>query len=593
MRQLTHWFALRVGTIFSTSAFLGACSASPEQPEEFGTESARLYGPVFFDAYSNVGQGSGPCAGSGVTDPLSQSEIDAVQFILGLVVSRSRAAATSPALAQCLDDVMLTGGINYPWGNDGGAFGPYCRPSVDANCAGNTGDGKDPYNDTALVNLGLADARASQGMRLFNEGQAWFPTTLYCDNEQPVGACGATPASGSESQTGTSRLDDHKVLIGRAHVETMLGNFSCAAEDPPYSAFLPAQVIWHEGLHVHGYDHKAWPFDASIERRQAPLMYNSCLFRVLQTTDGVGGAPPPPASCNSLTCASGYHKLLRNHVHDAVVGTGCHCVRDPSSGASRVDTTLSGTGQIAIDSRGRIFRRSGINVFRLDGTAWTTVYTNSDPPESILAGGDRLFVVNANTVYRSDRNQTAFTSLGAAGTISQLAVDDFGTVYRRNTFGSVSRCRLAQTAFTNLASINASQLRAGGDQVFAIEQTTNALRRYDPFTATWNTIGGAGSGFAVDATGNIYGILPDQSSIYRYSLKTNQWQQLSSPAATLTGIIGGRRVLVRSSTNQVHELNPQGSWSLVASSWTNWAARGPNVAVSVGATWHAFTDYAL
>jgi len=565
------------------------------QPQDVGDEDAtetvrgELLGGVTLDVTTNIGQNNGPCTGV-----FTAAELTTLRSWINSAAQQARATTASPAMAECLENTFEVGGISYSWGVDNrGPFGPYCRAG-DSGCPAGGDDGKDPYNDTALASASMTNTRRGQSMRLFNEGQSWFPITLYCDNEPPSTnppACGGTTlgTTPGNSDKGTFFMDEAKVIIGRANLETILHGAPCNSDGGSYKSYFTSQLMWHEGLHYQGYSHEM-DHNAAVWMTQVPGMYQYCLHRIQQVSNQTPAAAPDlPASCTSSPpCAPGFYKLVQNHVHDAVAPTGCVCVRDPASSAPRVDRVLTNTGplQMVVDSKGRFFRRaSNSEVFRRD-TSWTSVYPSAS---FIMAGGDRLFVVSNGNLFRSDKLQNNFTDLGpiSCAIAGRCAVDDFGTFYKIVS-GTVYRARVAQTAFTALAAVNASYLFAGGDQLFARDTGTGNILRYDPQAGAWTTIGSPGSTFAVDATGAIYGLAPDRSQVMRYSGAKKSWSVVGGAA---TSIIGGRRIFATNSAREVYELQPDGSWQFVTGSFDDWSSRGPNLAVKVAGTWHSFTDY--
>jgi hypothetical protein len=99
----------------------------------------------------------------------------------------------------------------------------------------------------------------------------------------------------------------------------------------------------------------------------------------------------------------------------------------------------------------------------------------------------------------------------------------------------------------------ATHLYAGGPFLFATAPGNGAILRWDD--PLWTQVGGAGSTFAVDDRGTLYGLTPDQQAVFQYSGQGQNWTPVGGPATSLWA--GGFTLFATSPTGDVFRFGPE------------------------------------
>ncbi len=111
----------------------------------------------------------------------------------------------------------------------------------------------------------------------------------------------------------------------------------------------------------------------------------------------------------------------------------------------------------------------------------------------------------------------------------------------------------------------ASNIYAGSFGVVMTNSTTGDLYHYLGTPGKWALIGGPGRTFAMDTSGHLYGLTPNDSAVFQYvgNGRTDQWMQIGGPAAWIYAGSFGLVATSPTTGNLYHYLGTPGEWAQV------------------------------
>jgi hypothetical protein len=497
----------------------------------------------------------GNCTGAEISD---QQLLD-FGAMAGRALERGRAAANSKSFRECLQRVIVTGNVTMPYEETEEArpgWGPYCPPGgfpgVEQSCGTFTG------RDAHWSRLG-ADVLTLTQLRRFYAARARIeahsPNNLILRCETGNGTAFV------RDRWGEDRTAPEIQYWSAAGITGALSRDSAPADVRDREYRGQAAIYWHEVMHVHKYGHDG---DEERKKDQIPSIVGACIRDAL----GRGETMRNNGSCPSSCANRGYP------VPTTFQGRACECSADPSFPASpratRSWTGINGAPTIVVDSfDNRVLRKDADGkTFVLTGSGgWTSV---SGTSSEVYAGGNVLVRRGAGGEVLRSIDGGSWTNLGTAGTNS-LAIDDIGTVYRRSAT-KIDMRRVGGSAWEDIGSTS-GVIVAGGDQFFATDPNTGVIRRYGHESGSWFFAGGPAAWFTVDAFGTLYGLSPDQQSIFR-NRGRDVWERFGGDGAYL---VSSARFYARGLNNErLWRPFPNGQWVSVGTC-TNATAGGTSV----------------
>lgn len=169
-----------------------------------------------------------------------------------------------------------------------------------------------------------------------------------------------------------------------------------------------------------------------------------------------------------------------------------------------------------------------------DDQPWKPI---GSPYKKLIAGGKELFAIHKDTnqICRYKENAPNWPNVGVADEADCFAVNDIA-LYRL----VVSKNDVQQYTLVGDPSLvgkwmsigkpenrTARWLIAGGKELYATVGEGDIFR-YTGSPGTWKPAGGPGHTFAINEIG-LYGLSPDQKSVWQYTGKGMEWIMIATP----------------------------------------------------------------
>ena len=180
--------------------------------------------------------------------------------------------------------------------------------------------------------------------------------------------------------------------------------------------------------------------------------------------------------------------------------------------------------------------------FPLDIVTWKTIIgPTSESTYSLLSDGGAVstffgrtgdqYATSSQTgnIFHYDQDNAVWNQIGGPG--KEFVGDDAGNLYGITPDGQTVAEFSAATHQWQAIGGPAAHLYAGGGSLFATNPTTGNISQYK--NGNWTEIGGPGQEFVVSDLGDLYGITPDGTAVFKYLGIPYQWQKIGGPAAHL------------------------------------------------------------
>jgi hypothetical protein len=400
------------------------------------------------------------------------------QVVLPDIVAKARVIAHSAAFQNCVKQTITVGAALVSGRAQGFVpapviYGPYVPTPEDRG-----------YYSTS--NMPISRARGLMAQRLMSEVLSPHSLVVNCSTAGGGGAIGS----------GLNREAPEEMRIAKGYFDAAFEGSTPGFGN--YRANL-ARLIWHESMHVRGYNHPSTVLDT------VPYIVGACMEEAFAQSESACGLAPCPGGKSVVATLN---------------STACTCVGDPTPAATNAFGYTGNSwytpqfSQIAVDGAGNAYVREG-NVISLLASGGTKAIVGEGT--IMAAGGDALVFGSPSPYYpltcwnmRSpEGSNTCFKWTVGGGNV--IAVDSYGAAY----FGS---------------ELGASKLYAGSDLLFKTDSSTGHQYRYDRGSQTWTWVAGPAAEVAVDSCGLMYHLSPDRSVIYR---NPTQWTWTGSASAKI------------------------------------------------------------
>jgi WD40 repeat protein len=464
-------------------------------------------------------------------------------------VSRlARLALVSPALQQCLQQVMTGGDVTMPHEAEPSGWGGYCPAGTEA-CGG--AGPADPYR---LLTGHLGDQRRREvcARRLASHLSVIGGGSLSLE---------CAPDATEPDHSGAGQQDAIKLRAPPARFRAALGQ---GKEAHRARVDLAADLV-HVAMHNHGFQHASGQAEA-FRKRQVPDIAAACVREVLLQLELGDDDAPASAACGP--CSDG-----KTPVAAKFRGNTCLCVHDPAEPfpmpAKPVQRWAGSPGSLATvkaDNDGGVYMTlvPRGQVSEWTGEAWRDLGVQGD----IESGGDVLLVWSGDKLFRRNKGGP-FVPIGAPG--DEHVVDDLGTVYRR-TGRTIQQLLLDTTTWTDVplpADMLTEWLLVGGGELYATTAENGWLFHYartGPASGSWQRVPGLAAWYDVDAIGRVFGVPRGGGPLYLLG-EGSQWDII---AGSTEQVMVGQRAFHRGvKSDRIGRMYPSGEIRFVTSC-THW-----------------------
>jgi hypothetical protein len=199
------------------------------------------------------------------------------------------------------------------------------------------------------------------------------------------------------------------------------------------------------------------------------------------------------------------------------------------------------------------------------------------PASNIYAGSFGVVMTNPSTgdLYHYLGTPGKWALIGGPGRM--FAMDTSGHLYglTPNDSAVFQYVGNGRTDQWNQIGGPASNIYAGSFGLVATSPTTGNLYHYLGTPGSWAQVGGPGRTFAMDGSGHLYGLTPNDSAVFRYvgNGATQQWVQIGGPASNIYAGSFGLVATSPTGGNLLHYRGTPGSWAPIG---------GPGHTIAVG-----------
>ena len=209
-------------------------------------------------------------------------------------------------------------------------------------------------------------------------------------------------------------------------------------------------------------------------------------------------------------------------------------------------------------------------IFMRDPTTFKWIEIAGTPAKSIIGGAWDLYAESPNgkIVYRYDGKD--WTQIGSGGL--QFVGIGNALYALENGTRNVYRYDRYENKWSKIGGA-AHSIIGGGSKVYASITDKGEIWEYSRFKDEWTKIGGAGHSW-VGVGGTVFGLTPNKQAVYRYTGTPNNWTKVGGPALEL---IGGGSFLyaIAPGTRDVWKYSGKGTkWTKIGTPGVGFVASG-------------------